>query len=298
LQRKIFIIIAISTLFGLLMFGGCGGNDTGETSFDGVLSFTGSSTLAPTISQIADTFKNEYGTWDQVDDSLPETDIQINVSTGGSGVGAKGVIEGTVHFGMLARDARDEEIEEIDDFREYKLGMDALMVAVHKDNTLAQKRVDLNTEEIRSIFSDEIKFWNEFDPDLSDGEVILLVRDVGGGAHGVFQDAIMGDVEVSADAIEVPSMPGLVERLIDNPLSIGYASYGVADQHREEITAFKVDGIEPSAENILEGTYSIARPLILVRSGDLSPAEEAFLDYIKSEKGTEILREMGFLPSS
>jgi len=303
LQRKTVLLVICSMLLALSLMAGCGNGepaagDADGMEFDGELFFTGSSTLAPTISQIADTFQNEYGTWDQVDDSLPAEDIEINVSTGGSGVGAKAVIENTAHFGMLARGARDEERDEIEDYQEYLLGIDALLVAVHKDNALGQKRDDLTKEEVRTIFSDEVSSWNEFDPALGDEEIVLLVRDVGGGAHGVFQNVIMGDVEVSVDAIEVPSMTGLVERLVGNPLAIGYASYGVADQHQDNLVAFKVDGIEPSAENILDGTYPISRPLVLVRSGELSTAEEAFLDYLKSETGTEIISEMGFLPAN
>lgn len=303
MRKKTVLLAVCSAMLVFLFLSGCGNGepetavDVDETEFDGELFFTGSSTLAPTISQIADTFQNEYGTWDQVDDSLPAEEIRINVSTGGSGVGAKAVIENTAHFGMLAREARDEEIDEIADYKEYMLGIDALLVAVNKDNALGQKRDDLTKEEIRSIFSEEVASWSEFNPDLGDEEVILLVRDVGGGAHGVFQNAIMGDVEVSVDAIEVPSMTGLVERLAGNALAIGYASYGIAEQHQEDLVAFKVDGIEPSAENILDGTYPIARPLVLVRSGELSAAEEAFLNYIKSETGSDIISEMGFLPA-
>lgn len=300
MKRKTIVLVAVAALL-LILFSGCGGTEPGTAgggSFDGELFFTGSSTLAPTISQIADSFKNEFGTWDQIDASFPAEEIVINVSTGGSGVGANAVAEGTANFGMLARGAREGEVEAIDDYKEYKLGIDALMIAVHKDNALGQKRDDLTTEEIRTIFSDDVSTWNEFDPDLGDEEIVLLVRDVGGGAHGVFQNVIMGDVEVSVNAIEVPSMTGLVERLIGNSLAIGYASYGVADRNRDSLIAFKVDGIEPSAENILDGTYPISRPLIMVRSGDPSPAEEAFLNYIKSETGSNIISEMGFLPAN
>lgn len=301
-RRKLFVVcLAVCTVLMLWIAAGCGGDEPAQeeaSSFDGEIFFTGSSTLAPTISQIADSFASEYETWDQVDSDFSEEDIQINVSTGGSGVGAEAVIDGTANFGMLAREAREEEKEQIEDYQEYSLGIDALLVAVNKENELGQKRDDLTKEEIRTIFSDETSNWSDFDSDLSEEEIILLVRDVGGGAHGVFQSAIMGDVEVSPHAIEAPGMPDLVSRLVDNNQAIGYASYGVAEQHGDEITAFKVDGIEPTADNILEGTYPIARPLLFASSGDPSPEEEAFLDYIKSEKGSEIISEMGFLPAN
>lgn len=276
--------------------GGSGDTAAEDQNFDGELLFTGSSTLAPTISQIADEFQNEFGTWDQVEDSLPAETIQISVSTGGSGAGAKAVLDGTANIGMLARHAREEEREALEEYQEAIIGMDALLMAVNQNNPLGQNRSEITAEEVQNIFSGEWTHWNQVDENLPEEEIVLLVRDVGGGAHGVFQNAMMGEVDVTETAIEVPSMTGLVDRLMDNPLAMGYASFGVAEMHQDDLVAFVLDGVEPSLENILDGTYPVARPLVLVWNGELNPAEAAFMEYIKSEKGIQILDEMGFVP--
>ena len=49
------------------------------------ISFSGSSTLAPVISKISTTFIEKNVTWDKVDSSLPDKNITIYVSAGGSG---------------------------------------------------------------------------------------------------------------------------------------------------------------------------------------------------------------------
>jgi len=295
--QKMIIVLFLSLMLVISM-SGCGNGETeeGAAEFDGSLNFAGSSTLAPTISQIADSFQNEYGTWDQVDASLPEEEIEISVSTGGSGAGAKAVLDGTASFGMLAREARDEERDALDAYQETKVGIDALLMAVNQENALGASRSDLSAEEVSRIFSGEISHWKEMDDSLPEEEVILLVRDVGGGAHGVFQNAIMGEKDVSDAAIEVPTMSGLVDRIMDNSQGIGYASYGIAQQHQDDLVAFSLDGIEPSESNIMDGTYPVSRPLVLVWDGELSVAEEEFLNYIKSDVGYQTINEMGFLP--
>ena len=296
--QKSLILVALLLMLTVSLVACDNNNDKNNTSaeFSGEIFLAGSSTLAPTISQIADSFKNRYGTWDKVDPNLPAKEISISVSTGGSGAGAKAVIDKTASFGMLARELKTEEKEAIEDVQEFKVGIDALLMAVNKENKLGNGRTDLTTEEIKLIFGGEISTWNEFDSTLPGSEIVLMVRDVGGGAHEVFQKAIMGDDDVSNKAIEMPSMAGLVERLAGNASAIGYASYGVAEQHRDDLVVFSVDGIEPSSDNISEGAYPVARPLILVSSGQLSAAEEAFVNYIKSEVGYSIISEMGFLP--
>ncbi|HET97602.1 MAG TPA: phosphate ABC transporter substrate-binding protein [Desulfurivibrio alkaliphilus] len=298
-KRTKFLTLLILSLVISTLLAACGdrGKQTGgELPFKSEIFFVGSSSMAPVISQLADQFTNQFRTWDQVDPGLPAAEIKISVATGGSGAGAKAVLDGTADFGMLARDTREEERGALANYREIKIGMDALVIAVKQDNPLARQRRDIGAAELRQIFAGEISRWNELDPALPAKEIVLLVRDVGGGAHEVFQKAIMGKSDFSDRAVQVHSMPSLVSRLAGNRQAIGYASYGVADQFREELAVFSLDGVVPSAENIMNGSYPVARPLVLVWNGELSAAEQAFLDYIRSPAGARVITEMGFLP--
>src|SRR5699024_8144456 len=121
-------------------------------------------------------------------------------------------------------------------------------------------------------------------------------RDLGGGAHGVFQDSIMGETEVREDAIQAPSMGALVTKIIENKDAIGYASFGMVNQNEGELIPLKVDSIEATKEHIVDGSYKISRPLIVVKKGELTAEQQAFMDMVTSEKGSKIIEEMGFVP--
>ena len=241
--------------------------------------FNGSSTLAPVITSMATTFFDTYGTWDAYDSSLPKEDIAIYVSAGGSGQGTKAVIDGTATFGMVARSVKDEEKEAIKDEKEYQVGIDAL-----------------TTEQIVGLFSGEYATWKDLDSSLPDEEVVVITRDINGGAHEVFQKNIMGDTEVKADAIQASSMGELVQDIIDNQYAIGYASFGVANQNEGKVTPLKVNGVAATKENILDGSYIIQRPLLLVGSGDPTDVQQAFLDYVLGDEGQKTVEDMGFIP--
>jgi len=247
--------------------------------------FDGSSTLAPIIATIA----VELEGWSN-------EPIEVYVSSGGSGQGISAVINQTADFGMLARAVRDSEREQIPDFQEYLVGIDALTIAINPENPLASMRDGLTTDEIVSIFSGEYTTWQDLDPILPDQEIVVIVRDIGGGAHEVFQTNIMGDVEVRADAIQAPSMGALINRVIENRYAIGYASFGVSYQNQQYLAFMEVDGVEASFENILNGSYLIQRPLILIRSGQPDEAEQYFLDVIFGDLGQSIIEEIGFIP--
>ena len=101
----------------------------------------------------------------------------------------------------------------------------------------------------------------------------------------------MGDTEVKADAIQASSMGELVQDIIDNQYAIGYASFGVANQNEGKVTPLKVNGVAATKENILDGSYIIQRPLLLVGSGDPTDVQQAFLDYVLGDEGQKDLGE-------
>lgn len=306
MKRKLSLLLSIILIFSLLVVG-CSNeadapadSENGEDNneFKAQITFSGSSTLAPVMSAIATEFIEEYSTWNNVDSSFPEKDIIIYVSAGGSGAGAKAAIEGTSDFGMLAREIKDEEKEKLGEgMQEFKLGVDALTISVHPDNPLHKVKDDLTSEEIKKIFSGDYKYWDEVESSLPHEEIVVVIRDLGGGAHQVFQDAIMGDTQVREDAIQAPSMGALVTKIIENKNAIGYASFGMVNQNEGKLIPLKVDGIEPTKENIVNGSYKISRPLIVVTKNELNPAQKAFMDVVTSEQGAKIIEEMGYVPA-
>lgn len=292
----LIVLVLVTSLFG------CRNNEdtstTVENEFKAQMTFNGSSTLAPVISAIATDFIEANTTWDKVDASFPDKNISIYVSAGGSGAGVKSVIEGTSDFGMLARGVKDEEKEKIGDMKEFVLGIDALTISINPENPLVKLKDSLSTEEIMKIFSGEYKYWDDLDDSLEHKEIVVVIRDLGGGAHEVFQKSIMGDVQVREDAIQSPSMGALVTKIIENKDAIGYASFGMVNQNVGKLIPLKVDGIEPTEENIVNGSYKVSRPLIVVKRGELTSEQKAFMDFVLSDKGSEIIAKMGFVPTN
>ena len=191
---------------------------------------------------------------------------------------------------------KDEEKEAIKDEKEYQVGIDALTIAVNPENPVTGVLDDLSTEQIVSLFSGKYATWKDLDPSLPDEKVVVITRDINGGAHEVFQKNIMGDTEISSEAIQASSMGELVQDIIDNKYAIGYASFGVANQNAGKVVTLKVNGVEPTKENIIDGSYIIQRPLLIVGSGDPTDVQQAFLDVILGETGQKTVEDMGFIP--
>jgi len=300
MKKRIGLLLIVMVLIASLA--GCKKDEVvsngGESKFRAQMTFNGSSTLAPVISAIATDFIEGKTTWDKVDSSFPEENISIYVSAGGSGAGVKSVIEDTSDFGMLARGVKSEEKEKVGDIKEFVLGIDALTISINPENPLVKLKDSLSTEEIMKVFSGEYKYWDDLDKSLDHKEIVVVIRDLGGGAHEVFQKSIMGDVQVREDAIQSPSMGALVTKIIENKDAIGYASFGMVNQNVGKLIPLKVDGVEPTEENIVSGSYKVSRPLIVIKKGDLTPEQQAFMNFVLSAEGSQIIEKMGFVPAN
>ncbi len=274
--------------------------DTAE-DFKSSILFCGSTSLYPIMSSLASSFTETYVTWDQADASFPDSNISIYVAPGGSGVGVAAAIDGTADFGMLARDIKDSEVEALgENYSEYVVARDALTVSVNAENPITEVLDDLPTETIRQIFAGELTTWNEVDEALPEEGINVYIRDLSGGAYEVFQKTVMGDSDVTPSATQSASMTELATNIAGDPWAIGYAGYGAynkANADGQVLTALKVDGIEASEENILNGSYTIQRPVMFVSGTEITDSEQAFIDYIFSETGYSVVEANGYIPA-
>jgi phosphate transport system substrate-binding protein len=289
-------IILVSALVSVMMLLTACGSKEAEKAKPAQIMFNGSSTLAPVISKLATDFTEKNVKWNKVNSSLPDSDISIYVSSGGSGAGIKAMLDGASDFGLVSREVKDSEKAKIKDYKEYKVGIDALTIAVNPKNPITKIKDNLTTEEVKKIFSGEYTTWNQVDPSLPDKEIVVVTRDIGGGAHEVFQQKVLGDAKVAKTTIQAPSMGALVAKIIENEYAIGYASIGVSKQNAGKLVALKVDGVEANPQTIRDGSYKIQRPLIIVGKGELTPLQKSFMDYVQSDAGMQMLEKMGFIP--
>lgn len=269
--------------------------------FQSSILFCGSTSLYPIISSLASSFTDEYVTWDKVDASFPADNISIYVAPGGSGVGASAVIDGTCDFGMIARTIKDSEKEALGaGYTEYVVAKDALTVSVNAQNPICGVLDDMTSDTIRQIFSGELTTWNQVDSSLPAEAINVYIRDLSGGAYEVFQKAVMGESEVTASATQSASMTELATNIANDPWSIGYAGFGAynkANQDGQVLFAMKVDGVEATEETILSGDYKVQRPVMFVTGQELTASEQAFVDYVFSDVGYQVVEDNGYIPA-
>lgn len=261
---------------------------------DGVIRVGGSSTMLPFMSTVAYDFMNKYKTWDKVDKAFPNKKIVIYVAGGGSGFGVQSLAKGTIDAGLVSRELKDKEKNLLGAHQNILVGKDAVAFAVNRANPLAPKAAGFSREQLADIFSGRLKTYKDVDPSMPDSKIVLLVRDPGAGSAEIVQEIIMGEKQISRSALQLPSQGALLKKLETNKLTFAYISAGLLFGTKN-LRGFSYQGVEPTADNILSGRYSLVRPLYIVVKEPRDALVKSFIDYVMTD-GQRVVRDNHYIP--
>ena len=135
-------------------------------------------------------------------------------------------------------------------------------------------------------------------------EIVVVSREDGSGTRGAFielfgieeKDANGNKVDNTTDeAIVVNSTSIVMTTVAGNKNSIGYISLGSLN---DTVKAVKVDGIEPTVENIKNNTYKVFRPFNIATRDDISELAQDFISFILSSDGQKVVEENSYIAAS
>ena len=283
MKKKILTgLIAAGVLVASLGLAGCGGNsDSGSgdsgSAASGSVVIAGSTSVQPLSEAMSEVYMEE------------NPDVTVEVQGGGSGQGIKSIEDGIADIGSLSREVGEDEKGSISE--EYVIAKDGVAVIVNADVNVD----DLSLEQIKGIYTGEIKNWSEVGGD--DAEITVVSREEGSGTRGAFTEitgVTVDDVDnTTKDALVQPSTGAVKETVSTTPNSIGYVSLGSLD---DSVKVLTVEGVEATSENVVSGDYKIQRPFVYVVGSEVSETAQAFIDFAMSDEGQKIVEENDFIP--
>lgn len=134
------------------------------------------------------------------------------------------------------------------------------------------------------------------------GEITVISREEGSGTRGAFielfgveeKDANGNKVDhTTEEALIANKTDVVITQVAASKAAIGYISLGSLN---DTVKALKIDGVEASAENVSNGTYTIARPFNIAAKGTLSEVAQDFIDFILSADGQRIVSDNHYIP--
>lgn len=222
------------------------------------------------------------------EEKQPNTQITFMPSNQTSG-GVTGVKDGLIDIGTTSRQLTPSEGSGIE-YRE--IAKEALIIATHPSVTGI---TNLQTEEVQGIYSGKIKNWQELGG--PNAAIILLDIPEDESEKMLLRTHHIGkDLEVTSDAVVLPTEDGIVDLVKDTPYAVGPMFLITTVVEQLPVNRLSLDGIEPTPTNIRNGSYKMVQPMGIVWQGEPTSPSRQFIDFALSEEAAEILQAAGYAP--
>ena len=257
------------------------------------ISIVGSSTVYPFATVVAEQFGKTT--------KFKTPKIESTGSGGGLKLFCSGIGTGYPDITNSSRRIKKSEVEQcakngISDITEIKIGYDGIVIA----NSNKTKRMKISRKDLFLALAKDIpsgtgetlipnphNTWKDVNPDLPDVKIEVLGPPPTSGTRDAFAElaleggcnnfdwinamkkkdkktykAICHAVREDGAYIEAGENDVLIVRKLEaNPDAFGVFGFSFLDQNEDRVQGSIVDGVEPTFENIADGTYPVSRPL-------------------------------------
>jgi phosphate transport system substrate-binding protein len=281
-----------------------GDDDTNETEsmgLSGDISITGSSTVFPLATAVAEEFQKDH------------PDVNIDIQSTGSGGGFENFFcPGDSDINNASRPMKDSEKENCESngitAHELKVATDALTVVVNNDNDWA---TELTVDQLSRIWGPDAgdsQTWADVDSSWPDDEIERYGAAETSGTFDYFTEVINGEEGAHTQDYEpTENDRSIVQGVKGSQYAIGYFGFSYYFNNPDQVTAVAIDDgdgpVEPSLETASSGEYTpLARPLFTYPAMS-ALAEEHIAEFCRffveqSANEEVVANQVGYVPNT
>ena len=300
-SRREFIIS--SGAAGTALLAGCTSQSDGDSGsseeLSGEISITGSSTVFPLATAVAEQFQADN----------PE--VNINIQSTGSGGGFKNFFSsGDSDINNASRPIKDSERETSESNgvipHEVVVATDALTVVINNDNDFA---TEMSVDQLAQIWGPDAEAgqtWADIDSMWPDEEIERFGAAETSGTFDYFTENINGEEGAHTQDYEpTENDRTIVQGVQGSEFAIGYFGFSYFFNNPDQVTAVSVnngDGpVEPSLESAASGEYQpLARDLYTYPNENRLEEEHIaeFMRYFIEQSTSEevVANQVGYVP--
>ena len=247
---------------------------TAAAKLSGTVTLAGSTSMQKLCEAMIESFEEAY------------PDITVTAEYTGSGAGLEALVGGKTDIGNSSRALKDGEKQS--GAVENVVAIDGIAVITNNATAVS----DLTSQQLTDIYTGKITNWKELGGE--DEAIVVIGREAGSGTRGAFEE-LLDVADQCAYAQELDSTGGVLAKVAATPGSIGYVSLDVVD---DTVKALSLDGVEPTEENIVAGSYKLSRPFVMATQGTIEEQNDlvkTWFSYVQSDEGKAVITAMGLI---
>lgn len=167
-----------------------------------------------------------------------------------------------------------------------------------------KRNLRMKTKKMLAVMSVTMLFAGCFTGCGASSQITVVSRENGSGTRGAFielfeieeKDAEGNKIDhTTVDAQITNKTDVMLTTVAQDKNAIGYVSLGSLN---DSVKALKIDGAEPTVENIKTGEYKVSRPFNVAARSDLSEAATDFMNFIMSAEGQAVVEENKYIAAN
>ena len=244
---------------GIAGLGGCGDKKEGVT-------VSGSSSVTPIMEKLAAEYEKSH-------------DVRITINMSSSGSGISDTQNGLNDFGMSSRELKSSETGVVGT----TMCMDGIALIVNNGCSVT----DVSKADVKALYESGA-------PIQGTSITAAIGRDASSGTRTAFDELLKIENGYAAGVATLAETGNVIEAIQGSNNSIGYISYGSL---KSTVKAVDLDGVACTVENIMNNTYALQRPFVIVlkENSKLTEAAQGFYDFILSDEAQTVITGAGYI---
>ena len=276
MKKSVLIAAAAVSLFALAACGqkssGTSSSSSSSTAKAEKITVAGSTALQPLVEANVEGFTQE------------NTNLQITVQGGGSGLGLSQVSSGAIQIGNSDLFAEEKDASLAEKVKDHKVAVVGFAPIVNKDIKLD----GLTSAQLKDIFSGKVTNWKEVGG--QDQAITVINRAEGSGTRFNFEKYGLDNTKV-VKASEQDSSGAVVQMVSQTPGAISYVAFS---NIKDTVKALELDGVKPTEKNVAKNDWKIwSYEHMYTEKGNTTDGQEKFITAVTKNKA--LLEKLGYL---
>lgn len=220
----------------------------------------------------------------------PGVRIQIPPSVGSIG-GIQRVLAGETPLARTARPLSEQERQR--GLKQLVFAHSPIVFAANLEPACVD---NLTAAQVVGIYSGQLTSWSQLGS-CDKKKIYVANREDGDSSRRVLVDKVPGFADIQQFAGEIiystPENQAILEKY---PQTIGYLP--LANAIKSNLKFFRFEGTAATPAAVQQGEYRLSVPLGLVWHGELQGTAKAFVDFLLSEPGRQLLTENSAVPAA